>query len=153
VPFQVTMMLADAAQAIEGKLYILGGGWTVTGPDPSPSAIALQIRVPWDLANTRHTMRLELLDTDGNPVTMESPVGKQPLVLENEFEVGRPPGVKPGSPLELALAINLGPIPLAPGKRYEWRLHIGGETHEFWTLPFSTREAPAAPPEGAEDEG
>ena len=29
---KVTMMLADAAQAVEGKLYILGGGWSVTGP-------------------------------------------------------------------------------------------------------------------------
>ena len=31
---KVTMLLADSAQAIEGKLYILGGGWSITGPDP-----------------------------------------------------------------------------------------------------------------------
>ena len=55
------MMLADAAQAVEGKLYILGGGWSVTGPEPSASAIAAYIpgsvgpyerqgpkRAPWD---------------------------------------------------------------------------------------------------------
>jgi hypothetical protein len=33
---KVTMLLADAAQAVDGKLYILGGGWTITGPDPIP---------------------------------------------------------------------------------------------------------------------
>lgn len=147
MPFQVTMLLADAAQAVENKLYILGGGWSVTGPDPAPSAIAVQIKVPWDQANTRHKMRLELLDTDSNPVTFDSPVGKQPLVLENEFEVGRPAGIKPGTPIELSVAINLGPIPLAPGQRYEWRLHIGEETHEHWTLAFSTRQALAQPPQ------
>lgn len=28
---KVTMLLADAATVAEGKLYILGGGWSVTG--------------------------------------------------------------------------------------------------------------------------
>jgi hypothetical protein len=138
--FQVTMMLADAAQALDNKLYILGGGWSITGPDPTASAIALQIRVPWDEANRRHKMRLELLDPDGHPVTVDSPVGKQSLVIENEFEVGRPPGVKPGTPIEISLALNLGPLPLEAGSRYEWRLLIDGETSDAWTLPFSTRE-------------
>jgi Family of unknown function (DUF6941) len=140
--FQVTMMLADAAQALDNKLYILGGGWSITGPDPTSSAIALQIRVPWDEANRRHRMRLELLDPDGHAVTVDSPVGKQSLVIENEFEVGRPPGVKPGTPIEISLALNLGPLPLEAGSRYEWRLLIDGEASDAWTLPFSTRERP-----------
>ncbi|HYT79952.1 MAG TPA: sigma factor [Actinomycetota bacterium] len=29
---KVTMMLADAAEVADGKLFILGGGWSVTGP-------------------------------------------------------------------------------------------------------------------------
>src|SRR5712692_6126152 len=58
---KVTMLLADAAQAVNGKLYILGGGWSVTGPAPSPSAIALKIEVPWDEANTRHKLTLDLV--------------------------------------------------------------------------------------------
>ena len=37
---KVTILLADAAQAVEGKLYILGGGWSITGPDPSPMSRA-----------------------------------------------------------------------------------------------------------------
>ena len=44
------MMLADSAQVSEGKLFILGGGWSVTGP-PAPSAIALHVEVPWDQTN------------------------------------------------------------------------------------------------------
>src|SRR5213078_2286630 len=62
---RATLLLADAAQAVEGKLYVLGGGWSVTGPQPVPMAIALKIDVPWDQANTRHSWRLELLDADG----------------------------------------------------------------------------------------
>ncbi|HST56095.1 MAG TPA: hypothetical protein VLJ42_09410 [Solirubrobacteraceae bacterium] len=138
--FRVTMMLADAAQAVDNKLYIIGGGWSITGPDPAPSAIAIQIKVPWDEANQRHRMRLELLDTDGANVMIECPTGDEPIVVENDFEVGRPPGIKPGTPIELGLALNIGPLPLEPGNRYEWRLHIGADTREEWTLPFSTRE-------------
>ena len=149
--FRVTMMLADAAQAIDNKLYILGGGWSVTGPDPAPSAIAIQVKVPWDEANRRHRMRLELLDTDGDHVMLEGPAGEEAIVVEHEFEVGRPPGIKPGTPIEMSLALSFGPLPLEPGGRYEWRLHIGEDTREDWTLPFSTREqlssiTPDAPP-------
>ena len=32
------MLLCDAAQVADGKLYVLGGGWSMTGPDPVPSA-------------------------------------------------------------------------------------------------------------------
>ena len=35
---KATLLLADAAQAAEGKLYVLGGGWSVTGPGPAPMA-------------------------------------------------------------------------------------------------------------------
>ena len=62
---KVTILLADAAQAAEGKLYVLGGGWSITGPDPSPMALAIKIEVPWDQANHPHTCRLELLDSEG----------------------------------------------------------------------------------------
>ncbi len=46
-PVKVTMLLCDAAQVSDGKLYILGGGWSMTGPDPVPSAVALKIDVYW----------------------------------------------------------------------------------------------------------
>ena len=42
---KVTMMLADSAQVAGGKLYILGGGWSITGPMPCPSAIAVIVVV------------------------------------------------------------------------------------------------------------
>ena len=67
------MMLADAAQEVGGKLYILGGGWSVTGPMPTPMAIALKIEVPWDRTNEKHELLLELLDEDGNPVRVPEP--------------------------------------------------------------------------------
>jgi hypothetical protein len=136
---KVTILLADAAQAAEGKLYVLGGGWSITGPDPSPMALAIKIEVPWDQANTPHSCRLELLDSDGQPVEAETPEGEQPIVFEASFEVGRPPGVKQGTPIDLPLAVNMPPVPLEPGGRYEWRLLIDGRTEPDWRVAFSTR--------------
>lgn len=144
------MLLADAAQAAEGKLNVLGGGWSITGPGPVPSAIAMLIEVPWDRANMRYPWQIELVDGDGDPVLITGPMGDQPVKVDGELEVGRPPGVTPGTPLALPLAINLGPLPLPPGGRYEWRLTIGEESHEHWRLPFSTRPTHNgdAPPQG-----
>ena len=130
------MLLADAAQEVGGKLYILGGGWSVTGPDPTPMGIALKIDVPWDQANTRHLWRMELVDADGQPVEVEDAGAVR---LEQEFELGRPPGVKPGTSLDFVLAINVPPLPLEPGNQYAWTLTIDGESDEDWRLPFSVR--------------
>ncbi len=140
---KITMLLCDAAQAINGKLYILGGGWNMTGPDPSPSAIALQIDVPWDLANTRHTLRLDLLTDDGRPVMVPTPTGQSAAQITAEFEVGRPAGHRAGTPLGVVLAVSIGPLPLPAGGRYVWRCHINDQTREDWRLAFSMRTAPS----------
>ena len=64
------MLLADFAQVADGKLTVVGGGWSLTGPEPTPFGIAILVHVPWDQANRRHTLRLELVDADGEPVTV-----------------------------------------------------------------------------------
>jgi hypothetical protein len=132
----------------DGKLTVVGGGWSITGPEPVPFGIGILVHVPWDLANTRHTLRLELLDADGGPVevAVEDSDEEQPVVFFDDvpFEVGRPPGIKPGTPLEFVVAVNSGPLPLEPGARYEWRLSIDGRQQDDWRLPFSVRETEPA---------
>jgi hypothetical protein len=134
------ILLADAAQAVDGKLYILGGGWSVTGPEPTPSAIAMKIEVPWDRANHKYNLLLELVDADGQPVMVPSPEGgEQSVQIGALFEAGRPAGLTPGTPLDGAFAINLGPLPLEPGQRYAWRLTVDGEMDEDWQVGFTVR--------------
>ena len=105
----------------DGKLTVVGGGWSRTGPDPLPFGIAILVLVPWDQANRKHVMRLELVDSDGNPVMMEAEDGAEAPVVyfdDLEFEVGRPCRREAGMLLDLPLAINSAPLPLEPG-RYE----------------------------------
>lgn len=141
------MLLADSAQEVGGKLYILGGGWSITGPQPSPSALAVKFEVPWDRANHRYRVTLELVDADGEPVMIEGPDGETaPLRLEAQLEAGRPAGLKPGTPLDAALAINFAPLPVEPDRRYEWRLTIDGKHDNAWSVGFTTRPSAPHPP-------
>lgn len=139
---KVTMLLADAVQAVGGKLYILGGGWSIIGPEPNPMAIAIKVEVPWTEANQRHILRLTLLNEDNQPVMVPTPIGDRPVELNVEFEVGRPAGLRAGTPLDVPLAINLGPLPLQPDCRYVWRCSIDDQSELDWQVSFSTRPTP-----------
>jgi len=141
----VTMLLCDAAQVADGKLYILGGGWSMTGPDPVPSAVALKIDVDWHEAEAAHHWELFLEDADGRPVLVDTPEGAQPVEVRGEFTVAHPPGVPEGTPNDVALAINLGPIPLTAGSRFAWRLVIDGESLPGGSVGFTTRPRPPTP--------
>jgi len=139
---KATLLLADYAVVSDGKLTVVGGGWSHTGRDPASFGIALLIQVPWDQANTVHVFSVELLDADGAAVLVDGEEGEQAVAFGGEFEVGRPPGIKPGTPLDFPVAVNSTPLPLEQG-RYEWRLTIDGDTRADWTLPFSVRSEEA----------
>lgn len=138
---RATMLLCDAAQVADGKLYVLGGGWSLIGPDPMPTGIAMKIDVDWTEADRSHHWELFLIDEDGQPVLAEGPNGPQAIEVRGDFEVTRPDAVPEGTPIDVALAINFGPLPLRPAARYTWRLAIDGESADEWILAFATRAA------------
>ncbi len=137
----VTLLLCDSAQAVNGKLYILGGGWSIIGPTIGPTALALKISVPWNEANRKHNVSIKLLTADGRPFMVPGPVEKQEqeVRIDAEIEVGRPPGLVEGAPLDTVMAINIGPLPLPPGQRFEWVVEINKKTEDHWRAAFSTR--------------
>lgn len=135
------ILLADYAKVSDGKVDALGMGWSVTSSPTPPAAVVVFFEIGWDEANSKLPILLELLDADGQPVNVLGPGGPQLMRLEGEIEAGRPPGTPKGTPLDLQLAINVGPgMPLVPGQRYEWRLSVDGATHEDWTARFLIRE-------------
>jgi hypothetical protein len=130
-PLDIKLILCDAAQADpNGKIHMLGAGWSVTATPTTPQAVAILIKVPGDRAEQQISGTLRLLDADGQAVEVETSSGKKEPI-ENEFalEVGRPPGLehdrsgarqddRRGDGLEhRAHAAAAGPLPVAP--RYE----------------------------------
>jgi hypothetical protein len=140
--FKVTMILADAAQAVAGKLYILGGGWSHQW-GLAPFAIGIKIEVPWDQATDAHKWRLELVNADGEAIEVETPEGLRPLIVDGEFTTGIAPGVKRGVPSDAVIALSFGPFALDPG-RYAWRLTIDEMVDEDWHLAFTRLTDPPA---------
>lgn len=141
------VLLADFAQAdSSGKVNALGLGWSIT-TSPTPNhAVVVILRVGWDETNVKHTLNLRLLTEDGSDaVEVPTPFGSQPLMVEVEFEVGRPPGLAHGSSIHHSLAINVGPgLPLTPG-RYEWRLEINKNQRDDWHAAFTIGEGNQTP--------
>jgi len=140
------VLLADAAQSMpDGKVHALGLGWSNI-PTPLPAhAVVIFIKVPWDQTNRQHSMNIELIDADGQAVTVPGPVGDQALKLEGQFEAGRPAGVEPGTPMDMALTFNLAQgLPLGPG-RHTWVLTINEDTKDDWRASFTVRPTGRAP--------
>ena len=136
-------MLADSAQAVNGKLYILGGGWSITNASNVTMSIAIKLEVPWIEANTRHNLKITLVTEDEIPVKTED--GRN-CEAQGDFEVGRPAGLRSGTPLDVTLAVNIARLNLSPDSRYVWRCFIDDNTRDDWQLSFSTRPAAPTPP-------
>lgn len=97
------LIIADAAQVVGGKLYLLGGGYDrvmlpKTPPAPHSMSVAVSFRVPWNETNVKHNFELEILDGDGHKIFGGS----------GQFEVGRAPGILPGQDQRTQLAMNIG---------------------------------------------
>ena len=120
---EATMILADAAQASGGKLYVLGGGWTRLRPDaPTTMAVGIVVHVPYDQTNESLAFTVTLKDADGQPVLIDG----SPVAGNGEFEVGRPPGLKAGEQINFPLAVTFNSVSLPPGG-YVWEYAIGDD--------------------------
>ena len=92
--------------------HILVAGWSVINSGPVMFAVAVYIQTAWHRTNEKHQFRLELLDADGEAVVARPDGIEQPIVLEGDFECGRPPGLKAGTPLDRRL--RMGPRCASP---------------------------------------
>ena len=63
------LMLADHSEAVNGKLYMVGGGWNVLRLPELPHEwgfhIALGLDVAWSETNQPHNLQVGIHDPDG----------------------------------------------------------------------------------------
>lgn len=109
------VIVANHVEAVNGLLYMNGGGWTEHwrghqadgGRVPSSHlGIAVSISVPWTETNRDHRVF----------VRVESEDGGEPLAqVDGQLQVGRPAGIPPGSDQRSILALNASLEFPAPG--------------------------------------
>ncbi len=133
-------MLCNAVTAVDGLLYIHGGGWTsmtlpfqtaAMGFRPVHGAVlvAAVILVPWTCTNERHEIALSVVDADGR-------VYSDPLSME--LVLGRPSNLPIGTAQRVCPGISLNGHFYYPGQ-YAVRITVDGE--EDRRLPFTIRAA------------
>ena len=66
------MLLADKAEVLGGKLYMMGGAWDRLQVEnieaPVSLSIIIGVLVPWHLTNEPHQLQIGIADEDGNPL-------------------------------------------------------------------------------------
>ncbi len=126
---EATMLLCDYAQAVNGKLYIVGGGWSLLSKvlPRFNMSLAVKLTVPWSRANEKIHMQATLVTDHGEDVLQEGPDGaSNPVRAEGDLELGRPPGLRPGTPLDATFVLNFEGLDLDAGG-YVWQLEVGGD--------------------------
>jgi len=100
------LILANHIEAINGLLYISGGGWTDLHRPIIPNqgmlithfGIGISILVPWDQTNREHSLSINVEDADGIAILTAPPA---------PITVGRPPTLALGSEQHAIVALGI----------------------------------------------
>ena len=122
---EATMLLCDSAQAVGGKLYILGGGWTMLAKvqPRARMSLAVKLSVPWSRANERIHVEAVLITDQGRDVELAE---GQPVRAEGDLELGRPAGLRHGTPLDATFVMDFEGLDLEIGG-YVWELKVNDQ--------------------------
>jgi hypothetical protein len=93
------LLVADRAEVVNGKLYLMGGSWDRIQPPSFPHrmllGIALGVRIPFAHTDDQHTVAIDLQ------------LGEQRLLgFEAKLTTGRPPGMA-GMDMLVPMAFNV----------------------------------------------
>lgn len=138
-------LIADAVQAVGGKLYVMGGGWDTLWVRQLPArhhslAIGARLRIPWTYAGRALSLTIDLQDEDGKSVFATGP-------LKHTLTVGRPPGLPDGSDIGVVRAFTFNNVPFAKPGGFSFVMAI--DDHERKRIRFNVRHRPGKPAEDA----
>lgn len=115
-------MLADAAQVVDGKLFVLGGAVTRVQAPSFPFiyfvTLPTLLRVPWNFSEVQHTLSISGLDERG-----ESVIPPNETLLPGGQ---RPPEAIEGDDLKLIAVIAVGPAVFPREGQYRFTLLMDG---------------------------
>ncbi|MGH7692345.1 MAG: DUF6941 family protein [Candidatus Dormibacteria bacterium] len=135
VPRIENLILANHVEAVNGLLYISGGGWTDHWrPAPSGSAqpvvsrlgVGVTVIVPWTASGNPYQLSVAVEDAAANQIA----------TLATQLNSTRPPGLPTGADLRSVLAVSMNVVfPVAgeyrvvaslagqPARAVEFRVH------------------------------
>ena len=125
---RILIITADAASVSEGKINMLGCGWTHIGAGPANFSLVVRLDIPWTMTNQQVPWSLSLVDQDGHLFT---PGGDfEPIKIDAELHLERPAGVPEGSSFDVPLLFPFVGLPLRAGS-YEWVFDLAGTQAKY----------------------
>ena len=111
------LLVADRAEVVNGKLYLMGGSWDRIQPQQFPHrmmlGIALGVRIPFAYTDDQHTVAIELFHGETRMIGFEA-----------KLATGRPPGMA-GMDMLVPMAFNI-PIAIPDEGRVALKAVIDG---------------------------
>ena len=124
------VILADFAQAAQGKLNLIGGGWNLHHAVEYPSRLILGlgigVLVPWSETNREHTLQFEIKKSEGAMM----------MKGKGDYAVGRDIGTPVGMTQRVTLGIS-APVQVPEPGTYEVIVSTAGKQKRvtFEALP------------------
>ena len=95
------LILADRVEAINGKLYVMGGAWDrlqiADFGQPVSFGLAVGVLVPWGQTNQEHPLHIYVEHEDGTVI---------PPDIQARVNMGRPPIAVLGQSFRALIAVN-----------------------------------------------
>ena len=125
---RILIITADAATVSDGKINMLGGGWTHIGAGPANFTLVVRLDIPWTLTNQQVPWSLSLVDEDGHLFLPEP--GTDPVKIDGELNLERPNGAPQGSSFDAPLLFPFIGLPLRSGS-YEFIFTLGNTQAKY----------------------
>jgi hypothetical protein len=133
----ITAFLADSAEAVNGKLYVLGAGWDQLVVSSLPAvqqrvALGVLLQVGWNDTDVEHDVTLRLETEDGAPVLLArnvpgAPPGTAVAAIGHRFTAGRSALVRAGDAQTLPVTFTINDLLLERVGGYSWVIEVDGE--------------------------
>ncbi|WP_420367223.1 DUF6941 family protein [Curtobacterium sp. L1-20] len=144
----LTAFLADSAEAVNGKLYVLGAGWDTLAAPSFPTvqpriAIGVIVHVGWNDTDTEHELALRLETEDGQLLPLAgdgSDPGTAVVQLGQRFTAHRFPGLTPGADQAHPLTFTINNLRVPHSGGYSWALLVDGNVAHRLPMHVATLE-------------
>jgi hypothetical protein len=129
------VLLGDFAQAVNGKLTVVGAGWNIWNapeyPSVVPFGLGIGILVPWTETNRQHAFSFVIKGSEGPDLATG----------DGNFEVGRQPGIPAGMTQRVVIGVS-GQVRIEGAGTYEIHVSCAGDKKKVIFEALAMRQLP-----------
>jgi hypothetical protein len=139
IAIRIFTLCDHASVPPDNKLYIHGGGVHHLYAPQLPGNLrslylVVRLSIPWHMLGEPHTVKIRALDLDRNQVGPNDPL------LSTPFELGRPPGHRPGDESAINICAELNG--LVVNEPMTIRFHLLVDEQALGSLPLKVMRVP-----------